>query len=81
MATRVAYLQWQRKVSLSVVDSVVERLTPPHGIRVVELEEVHSCARVSVTASVNLLVTVAPVHWDDHGLRRAAAGALPWAGA
>ena len=36
--------------SFRVVDPVVQRLGPPEGVGVVELQEVHALARVGVSA-------------------------------
>lgn len=48
-----------------VVNSIIERLTSPQGIRIIELQKVHSCAGVGVRPGVHLFVTVPSVHWDD----------------
>ena len=55
--------------SFGVIDPVVERLRPPEGVGVVELEQVHARPGVLVRAGVDLLVAVPPVDWHDHGRR------------
>lgn len=56
-------------VSSGVVYSVVERFRAPQAVRVVKLEQVDASARVSVAASIHLVLAIASVDWhhDGHG--------------
>lgn len=51
--------------SPSVINTVVEGLAAPQGIRVVKFEEVDTSAGIRVGASVHLLIAVPAVHRND----------------
>ena len=64
-------LKRRTRQSFGVIDPVVERLGPPEGVGVVELEEVDARAGVVVRACVDFLVAVPPVDGHDHRRRGA----------
>lgn len=51
--------------SFDEVDAVIHPLGAPQGVGVVELDEIDAFAWIAVTTTVDLLVGVASVSWND----------------